>query len=123
MINRIGMLVSLCIFLYGTVVFGQNNILNRQLDDFVQDGGGFVLNAGIMSVDVNHNMMIVAEKIIKLKVAVDEKGYRQYQTIFIDSSGKHISIGDFKPRMNVIVDGTELPNDTIIADRITLLLE
>ena len=122
MINKIAILVLLVFLFFGSVVFGQNDILNHHSKRFEQEGN-FVLDASVMSVDANHGIMIVAEKTIKLRTDVDKEGYRYYKTIFIDSSGKHVSIADFKPRMDVIVDGTELPDGTIMADQITLLLE
>jgi len=122
MINKIAILVFFFALFLGSTVFGQKDTLYHHSNHFEQEGN-FVLDASVMSVDANQGILIVAEKTIKLRTDVDKEGYRYYKTIFIDSSGQRISIADFKPRMNVIVVGTELPDDTIMADQITLLLE
>lgn len=84
-----------------------------------EQDGAFRLDARIMSVDEVLGVMVVAEQEIKLKRHYKKGGW-QYQTSFVDSSGHPVAIDLFKPRGKVIVEGVQLPDGALVAERIIL---
>ncbi len=116
-------IIRKCLFLFvlfsivSTVSYGQNAAL-QQSENFFDEGDYRHLDASIMSINITDKMLIVAEKIVKLAIYVDDDGVVQNQTMLLDSTGKELTIYDFKIRDRVIVEGVEMSDHTIIASSI-----
>jgi hypothetical protein len=86
------------------------------------------INASIMEVDLANNFLIVAEKKINLLSRI-ENGNKKWQTVFLDTNGREISINklQIKDRVivtgKVIIPGTEAKTEVIEADTVTLIGE
>lgn len=119
MIKKQGVLILLLMLLLGGVAYAQNNFesTHQRGEEHI---GNFFLDASVMLIDKMHDTMIVAEKVITLRVNRNKKGDNRYDTVFVNSTGVRISIDEFKPFVRVVVEGDELTDGKIIADKITL---
>jgi len=110
--------VGLVMFLMSCSVVYSQNIARNDAHKIFNQGVYRKLNARIMSIDLASNVMIVAEKNIKLPTFSDKKGRTQYLTQFIGSSGQAMRPNDFKVRDRVIVEGVKLPDGSVVASSI-----
>ena len=117
-------IIRKCLFLFvllsliSTLSYGQNAELQK-LKKIFDEGEYRHINATIMSINIVDKTMIVAEKFVKLVTYTDEDGITQYQTKLLDSTGKELTLYDFKIRDRVIVEGVETSDHTIISNGIT----
>lgn len=114
-IKQIFCVALVSLLLTSTFALGEERDLNK----IFGQGSYTRHNAKIMAIDTGENVMIIAEKTVKWLQYVDQNGVTQYQTQLLSSSGKELSITDFKIKDRVIVQGVKLPDGTIIASDIT----
>jgi len=68
----------------------------------------FKIDASIMEMDLRNNVIVVAEKFIKIPTYKDENGVTRYKVNLINDRGDKLVIADFKPGESVIVEGYRL---------------
>ncbi|MFK5954622.1 MAG: hypothetical protein QM498_16335 [Desulfobacterium sp.] len=116
-------IIRKCLFLFvlfsliSTVSYGQNAAL-QQSEKVFDEGKYRHIDASIMSINIADKTMIIAERLVKIVTYMDEDGVTQHQTRLLDSTGKKLTLYDFKIRDRVVVEGVEMSDHTIISSSI-----
>ncbi len=84
------------------------------------EAGPFKINATIMEINLNTNLIVIGEKNIYLRSSKNN-GQKVWNTVFEDAKGKKISVDDLKYRDRVLVNGNKSLSGVMKADSVTLI--
>ncbi|MDK9709488.1 MAG: hypothetical protein OEL83_20815 [Desulforhopalus sp.] len=76
--------------------------------------------AAIMEIDLDNNMMVIAEKSVILPFTLQDNT-KIWDTEFLDGTGQRMSVNLFKKGDRVLVEGKEISSESIRASKIKLL--
>ncbi len=89
---------------------------------FAEEQTALALEASIMEIDLDNELMIVAEKDVRLLSQMVD-GKKVWKTVFVDDKGNSISAATFRKRDRVLVHGEKTTSGAIEAREIVKITE
>lgn|GEM_PF-1550731 len=109
------------VFLISILLFSAGSCLAGDQNSSTDQEPAFEFTARIMKIDLDHNLMIVAEEEIHL-LSTTQGNKKIWQTHFVDAAKKTIPVQRFKNKDKVFVLGNRTSSGAIEAEVVALLV-